>query len=82
MRMAAWKQRTIILHHESGLTDEDLATLMGVTTLTIQRVLAGHFRRVARNETRNEYDRCPGCGGLVKRWPCLDCAARFQPIIT
>lgn len=22
--------------------------------------------------------RCPGCGGLVYRWPCLACSCEFQ----
>ncbi len=71
LRVSIRKQRQIVLAHKSGKSDEQVAALMGVTPPTVARVLVGHF--FWEKKKRNNYEPCPGCGGRVNVWPCLEC---------
>lgn len=79
MEIPVWKRRWIVLAHKSGKSDEEVAALIGETAPTVARVLVGHFFWETKN--RNGHDRCPGCGGLVNIWPCLECLSHTRATV-
>lgn len=73
--LSPFKRHWILNLIERGTSIEETATKMAVLPITVQRVVAGHLGREARRREK-PCDRCPGCGGLVNVWPCLECTAR------
>ena len=77
-KIPIWKRRYIIHAHKSGKSVKELIALTGCVAPTIRRVLDGHLRRrESRCRNGGPFDRCPGCGGLVNIWPCLECTSNF-----
>jgi len=78
MHLAPAKRRQIVAAHLSGFNMRTIAQLVGVSQGTVQRALNGHFGRGWRD--KRKADRCPGCGGLVYLWPCMECVRRSSSI--
>ncbi|WP_428303884.1 hypothetical protein [Lacipirellula sp.] len=52
-----------------------IARQLGIGERTVRVIKSGtHFTQVFRDELKHW--RCPGCGGLVEKFPCMLCEMR------
>lgn len=61
-----------------GLTLLEIERTTGIGHVTVCHVVSGKWRNQAQFDLLKTTRRCPGCGQLVHRWPCLACKLRGQ----
>lgn len=69
-----------------NLPPNDIATRVALPVETVNDIAAGRAKPsriiVDRDDPQHEAvvnsQRCPGCGGMVYRWPCLGCQIAAQ----